>query len=135
MSPDDAVSELNEIKNIAKINGYPEHFLDRIHTKHLKKNELQRLTTLIPVSKDRPNKRHSITFYPHITNKLQKIFRKHDINLVYSNKRKLRDILGNPSSEFWRNPGCIKSSVLVAMLHVSNSIIALSVQTIQKNPT
>jgi hypothetical protein len=32
MSPDDAVSELNEIKNIAKINGYPEHFVDRIHT-------------------------------------------------------------------------------------------------------
>jgi hypothetical protein len=53
MSPDDAVSELNEIKNIAKINCYPEHFVDRIHTKRLKKNELQRLTTLIPVSKDR----------------------------------------------------------------------------------
>jgi hypothetical protein len=118
MIPDDAVSELNEIKNIAKINGYPEHFVDRIHTKHLKNNELQILTTLTPVSKDRPNKRHSITFYSHITNKLQKIFRKHYIDLVYSNKRKLRDILGiqKTSSEFWRNPGCIKSSVLVAML-------------------
>jgi hypothetical protein len=99
-SPDDAVLELNEIKNIAKINGYPEHFVDRIHTKHLKKNELQRLTTLIPISEDRPNKRHSITFYPHITKKLQKKIRKHDIDLVYSNKRKLRDILGNPKDKF-----------------------------------
>jgi hypothetical protein len=36
MSPDDVVSELNEIKNIAKIND-PEHFVDRIHTNHRKK--------------------------------------------------------------------------------------------------
>jgi hypothetical protein len=41
MSPDHAVSELIEIKNIAKINGYPEHFVDRIHTKHLKKRKLR----------------------------------------------------------------------------------------------
>jgi hypothetical protein len=88
------VSELNEIKNIGKINGYPEHFVDRIHTKHLKKSELQRLTTLIPVSKDRPKKRHSITFYPHITNK------QHVIDLVYLNKRKLKDILGNSKDKF-----------------------------------
>jgi hypothetical protein len=35
-----------------------------------------------------------------MTNKLQKIFRKHDVDLVYSNKRKLRDILGNPKDKF-----------------------------------
>jgi hypothetical protein len=37
LSPDDATTELNEIKTIAKINGYSEEFVDRIHNKHKKK--------------------------------------------------------------------------------------------------
>jgi hypothetical protein len=51
LSPDDATTELNEIKTIAKINGYSEECLDRIHNKHKKKDELRNLTTLIPVLK------------------------------------------------------------------------------------
>jgi hypothetical protein len=59
--------------------------------------ERRNLTTLILVLKrhDAPTKRHAITFYPAITNKLQKIFQNHQIDLVYSNKGKLRDSLGN----------------------------------------
>jgi hypothetical protein len=49
LSPDDATKELNDIKTIAKINGYSEEFVDRIHNKHKKKEELRNLTTLIPV--------------------------------------------------------------------------------------
>jgi hypothetical protein len=45
LSPDDATTELNEIKTIAKINGYSEEFVDRIHNKHKKKEELRNLTT------------------------------------------------------------------------------------------
>jgi hypothetical protein len=44
---------------------------------------------------DTPTKRHAITLYPAITNKLQRIFRNHQIDLVYSNKGKLKDSLGN----------------------------------------
>jgi hypothetical protein len=97
LSPDDATTELNEIKTIAKINGYSEELVDRIHTKHKKKEELRNLMTLIPVLKndDAPTKRHAITFYPAITNKLQKIFWNHQIDLVYSEKGKLKDSLGN----------------------------------------
>jgi hypothetical protein len=40
LSPDDAATELNEIKNIAKIYGYSEEFVDHIHNKHKKKEEL-----------------------------------------------------------------------------------------------
>jgi hypothetical protein len=36
LSPDDATTELRKIKNIAKINGYSEKFVDRIHNKHKK---------------------------------------------------------------------------------------------------
>jgi hypothetical protein len=45
MSPDDATTELNEIKIIAKINGYSEEFVDRIHNKHKEKEEFRILTT------------------------------------------------------------------------------------------
>jgi hypothetical protein len=37
LSPDDAKTEPNEIKTIAKINGYSEKFVDRIHNKYKKK--------------------------------------------------------------------------------------------------
>jgi hypothetical protein len=98
LSPDDATTELNEIKTIAKINGYSEEFVDRIHNKHKKKKELRNLTTLIPVLKrdDTPTKRQAITFYPAITNKLLRIFRNHQID---SNKGKLKDSLGNPKDK------------------------------------
>jgi hypothetical protein len=44
---------------------------------------------------DPPTKRHAITFYPVIPNKLQRIFWNH----VYSNKGKLKDSLGNPKDK------------------------------------
>jgi predicted GIY-YIG superfamily endonuclease len=57
--------------------------------------------TLIPVLKrdDAPTKRHAITFYPAITNKLQRIFRNHQIDLVYSNEGKFKDSLRNPEDK------------------------------------
>jgi hypothetical protein len=101
LSPDDATTELNEIKTIAKINGYSEEFVDRIHNKHKMKEELRNLTTLTPVLKrdDTPTKRHAITSSPVITNKLLRIFRNHQIDLVYSNKGKLKGSLGNPKDK------------------------------------
>jgi hypothetical protein len=64
MSSDDATTELNEIKTIAKVNGYSEEFVDRIHNKHKKKEELRNLTTLIPVLKrdDASTKTYASTF-------------------------------------------------------------------------
>jgi hypothetical protein len=65
------------------------------------KTWLRNLTTLIPVWKrdDAPTKRHAITFYPASTNRLQRIFRNHQIDLVYSNKGKLKDSLENPKDK------------------------------------
>jgi hypothetical protein len=101
MNQADATTEFNEIKTIAKINGHSEEFVDRVHNKHKKKEELRNLTTLIPVLKkdDAPAKRQAITFYPTITNKLQRIFRNHQVDLVYSNKGKLKDSLENPKQD------------------------------------
>jgi hypothetical protein len=44
LSPDDATTELNEMKTLAKINGYSEEFVDRICNKHKKTEELRNLT-------------------------------------------------------------------------------------------
>jgi IS1 family transposase len=92
---------VKEIKTIAKINVYSEEFVDRIHNKHKKKEELRNLTTLMPVLKrdDASTKKHTITFYPAIMNKLPRIFRNHQIDLVYSNKGTLKDHLGNPKNK------------------------------------
>jgi hypothetical protein len=43
LNPEDTTAELKEIKTIANINGCSEVFVDRIHNKQKKKEELQRL--------------------------------------------------------------------------------------------
>jgi hypothetical protein len=100
LSPKDATTEFKEIKDIARTNGYSEEFVGRIHNKQKKKEELRRLTTLTPVSRDdSPKRRHALTFYPAITDQLKKIFKSHQIDLVYSKKGKLNEIVGNPKDE------------------------------------
>jgi hypothetical protein len=76
LSPDDATTELKEIKTIAKINGFSEKFVDRIHNKHKKNEGLRNLTTMISVLKinDASTKRHAITFYSAINEQTTKDF-------------------------------------------------------------
>jgi hypothetical protein len=95
MSAENKLKELEKIKKIAKINGYSEEFVDRIHKKHLKKDNLRQLTTLAPLTKNEDIPRAAITYYPAIANQLQNIFKKHKIMLVHSNKGKISNILGN----------------------------------------
>jgi predicted GIY-YIG superfamily endonuclease len=99
MSSANKLEELRKIKTIARINGYDEKFVDRIYEKHVKKQNLRQLTTLTPQTSDEQLRRAPITFYPGITNKLQNIFKKHKIKIVYSNKGKLCDLLGNPKDK------------------------------------
>jgi GIY-YIG catalytic domain len=96
MNAENTLTELSEIKRIAKVNGYSENFVDRIYKKQLKKENLRQLTTLTPLSNSETMRRAAITFFPAITSKLQGVFRKHKIDLVYSNRGKLKDVLGNP---------------------------------------
>jgi hypothetical protein len=48
ISDDHRAEEVQNIKNIAKVNGYSEKFVDNMYRHHLKKKELRELTTLIP---------------------------------------------------------------------------------------
>jgi predicted GIY-YIG superfamily endonuclease len=95
MNQENKSEELKNIKQIAKINGYGKTFVDRLNKKHIKKENLRRLTTLTQNRSDESTTRATISFYPGMTNQLQRIFYKHKIKLVFSNKDKLSDGLGN----------------------------------------
>jgi hypothetical protein len=86
--------ELQKIEALAAVNGYPKHIVDKVNEKHAKKHELSLITTLTPSTTATEARRVSFTFYPKVTNQLQRIFRKYDLSLVYSNKNKLKSLLG-----------------------------------------
>jgi hypothetical protein len=70
-----------------------------IYQRPKSKAKLQTLTTLVPSVQNETKKRAAITFVPGITNKLQGIFKRHNIDLVYSNRCKLSDVLRNPQNK------------------------------------
>jgi hypothetical protein len=78
MTTDDHLNEVTKIKEIAKLKGYNEKIIDKIYRNREKKERLQQLTTLTPLLKENLP-RSTISFYPPITNKLQNIFRQHNI--------------------------------------------------------
>jgi hypothetical protein len=57
------------------------------------------LTTLTPASDEQTIKRVVVPFYPPITNKLQAVFKKHQIKMVRSTRGKLGELLGNPKDQ------------------------------------
>jgi hypothetical protein len=99
ISDDHRAEEIETIKKIAKVNGYGEKFIDQMYQHHLKKKQLRELTTLTPVSDEQTIKRVAVPFHPPITNKLQGVFKKHQIKMVHSTRGKLGELLGNPKDQ------------------------------------
>jgi hypothetical protein len=66
---------------------------------HMKKKQLSELTTLTPASDEQTIKRVAVPFHPPITNKLQALFKKHQIKMVHSTRGKLGELLGNPKDQ------------------------------------
>jgi hypothetical protein len=77
--------ELKIINNIARINGYDDKFVNRIYQRQKLKAKLRALMTLVPSAQNETKQRAAITFFPGIRNKLQGIFKRHNIDFVYSN--------------------------------------------------
>jgi hypothetical protein len=69
--------------------------VNRIHQRQQSKAKLQALTTLVPSVQNETKKRAAITFFPGITNKLQGIFKRHNIDLVFS-----IGVLGKPNDKY-----------------------------------
>lgn len=90
--------ELLNIKNIANINGYSESIIDRLVALHSKRIKFNSMTTLLQQSKFLDNintKRAAFEFAPEIAYRLKSIFSKQNIQLVYSNKYQLKNVLDN----------------------------------------
>lgn len=89
------MDELKYIKYAATVNGYEENMIDVMVNKHLKKIKQENLTKLIHQNSTNVYRRMKIRFYPTITNKLKTIFKKQDIELVFNNEGKLKNLLGS----------------------------------------
>lgn len=99
LSPKNYKSEYEYIKKVANMNGYSEILVDRLIFKHSNKIRKSKLSTLFLQNKNNSNqvekKRVSMGFVPEISNKISKKFREHDMQLVFSNNNKLKNLLGS----------------------------------------
>jgi hypothetical protein len=102
--------------------------VNRINQRQKSKAELRALTTLVRSVQNETKNRAAITFFPGITNKLQGIFKRNNIDLVYSNRGKLSDVLRNPKDKF--HP-LEKSGVLSTKLHIK--VVKRNTSARQKN--
>ena len=73
--------EVKFIQNAAIANGYSTQFVDKIINKHKVKHQSS-LTTLQLGMEAVNTTRVSVPYFPDITNKLQRVFHKHNIELV-----------------------------------------------------
>lgn len=99
LSQDEHIKEYNHIMKIAKTHGYETENILKIYNKHKKKSYIKKHTTLMNVKETTQNMYLSLPFHPNITNKLKPILTKHKLTIAYSNKGKLRDILGSTKSK------------------------------------
>ena len=90
------INELRTIKNIAQANGYTENEIDDLVNKQARNIRKNSLSTFYQQAKNqKQTKRASFKFTHEITNHLKPIFKQHDIQLVFSNDNKLKNLLGN----------------------------------------
>jgi hypothetical protein len=98
ISDDHRAKEIETIKKIAKMNGYGKKFIDQMYQHHLKKKQLRDLS-YFNSSIQQTIKRVAVPFHPPITNKLQAVFKIHQIKMVHSTRGKLGELLGNPKDQ------------------------------------
>ena len=91
------IQEYEYIKKVAKTNGYSEEIINNIIRKHAHKQTNENQSTLFKQNKkiDKKDdlKRVSITFAPTITNKLKTTFKRNNMEMVFSNPFKLKNLL------------------------------------------
>lgn len=86
--------ELRYIKYAAILNGYDEEMIDKLVRKHSNKRKRMNLSTLFSQNPREGTRRLKVQFAPTVTNHLKSVFKKYNIELVYSTK-KLKNYLGS----------------------------------------
>lgn len=96
------MKELKHLKEIACINGFREQDIDFLTKKHSKRLKRNSLTSFYLQKKSQP-KRVLFNFVPQLTNFLEPIFKKHNIQIVYNNNNKLKNQLGSAKDKINNN--------------------------------
>jgi hypothetical protein len=103
-------TELDYIKRMGRINGYKEETIVAIYKKHKLRSDLRKQTTLKPTKEKKKlksittfrgtekNKIVVLPYYPAMTNEISKILRRHNLNVVFNNRRTLRTLLNKTKS-------------------------------------
>lgn len=97
--------EKKYIQETAIINGYQKEMIENLCRKHDAKRRRQSLTTLTPFEKERRSvtafnrtKRQifvGLPFVPKLSDQIQKVLKRHNINSYYSSSGNLKDVIGN----------------------------------------
>ncbi|CAG7726619.1 unnamed protein product [Allacma fusca] len=85
--------EIKNIMSIASNLGYTKTSIQKLIRKHENKKLIRDATTFIAEKDD--VKRVRISYYPPLTNKMKTVFRKHNIQPIFTNDNKIKNLLGN----------------------------------------
>lgn len=95
MNKIDFEKEKQLIINIANFNGFDKEMILKLIKKQEWRKNIRNISTLEQNNSKNNNKRAAIIFIPHISNKISKIFKKYDIDIVSSKHNNLMSLLGN----------------------------------------
>lgn len=98
LSAKNYMKEYQYIKEVANVNGYNEKMVDDIIHKHsmkLKRNNTSTFFSDSALQSQTNIKRVAMCYAPEVTNNIKNKFREHDMDLVFSNNKKLKNSLGS----------------------------------------
>lgn len=115
LTPENFAKESEKIIEIGKINGYNAHTIKNIINKHVRKKDLQGMSTFYNETTKEPTKRIGIRYFPNVTKKLRPVYHEHDLQLVHSNNGSLKQLMRSAKDKL---PTLSKSGVYKIVCNV-----------------
>lgn len=115
LSDERRIKEFNYIKEMAHINGYDTIIVENMYKKHKARHEIAQITSLQPLEKKRKireTQNKNGRSFPHfaiipfcnpVSYRFEKILRKYGINVCYTNRGKLKNILNSGKRKMSEN--------------------------------
>jgi len=89
-------TEIENIVEIGRVNGYDRTTITRIIKKHQDKKALSNFSTFYEsTTSDYPVKRIGVKYFPSITKLLKPIYKRHGLEVVHRNDGSLKNALGS----------------------------------------
>lgn len=119
------------MKKLAQVNGFSKTTLDTIIRKHRNKTELRKWTSLPSLKNNSPT-RNSFNYFPSLTNKMKNVLKKHDVQMVFSSKNQLSNLLGGTKDTITPTD---KSGICMATCSCGKKYIGLTKRALKKRIT